>query len=565
MTKRIFRSSFFLAVTVLILSLAMISGVLYGYYSANQKSELKRELSLAVAGTEAGGLSYLSSVVREDIRLTWVSGSGSVLFDTQADPSTMENHAEREEIHAALAYGTGESTRYSATLTKKTQYCAERLSDGSVLRISADYTTFLAMLGRMWWPLLLILLLAAGISLLLASRLSKKIVRPLNELNLDCPLDNKTYDEISPLLLRLDQQQRQIREQIEELGEKRKEFLSVIRNMKEGLVLLGSNGKILSINPAAATFFHTREDCVGQDFLAVERGHEINHAIADAKQQGGAEVQVSRAGREYQLNVSRIRTEGKENGAVLLIFDITEKVCAEKNRQEFTANVSHELKTPLQAIMGSAELLENGMVRPEDEKTFVGNIRRESARLVTLIEDIIHLSQLDEGGDMPLETVDLYRLAEEELRSLRGVAEKRGIVMELVGEATSFVGVPGLLHEIVYNLCDNAIKYNKDGGHVTVTVGSDAWQVMLSVKDTGIGIPYEQQSRVFERFYRVDKSRSKETGGTGLGLSIVKHAVQYMHGHLMLESTPGVGTTVTVIFGRMAELADKPGQNRAES
>ena len=215
--------------------------------------------------------------------------------------------------------------------------------------------------------------------------------------------------------------------------------------------------------------------------------------------------------------------------------------------------------------MGSAELLENGMVRPEDEKTFVGNIRRESARLVTLIEDIIHLSQLDEGGDMPLETVDLYRLAEEELRSLRGVAEKRGIVMELVGEATPFVGVPGLLHEIVYNLCDNAIKYNKDGGHVTVTVGSDARQVMLSVKDTGIGIPYEQQSRVFERFYRVDKSRSKETGGTGLGLSIVKHAVQYMHGHLMLESTPGVGTTVTVIFGRMAELADKPEQNRAES
>lgn len=550
MTKKIFRAIFTVALSVLLAGLILVLGVLYDYFGSIQSGQLKTELALAADGVENAGLPYLEQFDRNDCRLTWVAADGTVLFDSRSNAEDMENHVQREEISEAMQYGVGESARYSTTLTEKTMYYAQRLTDGTVLRVSVSSMTIPALLLGMLQPVLVILVVALILSAVLAGRLSKKIVEPLNALDLDKPMEGAAYDEISPLLRHIEQQHRQIRYQKEELEKRQSEFSAVTRSMEEGLVLLNRQGVILSINPAAAAFFSAEEGCVGGDFISIERNLDIGRTLDTAAEKGRCELQLSRKGREYQLNASRIMAGEQASGIAILIFDITDKVFAERNRREFTANVSHELKTPLQSIMGSAELIENGLVKSGDMPRFVGNIRAEAARLVTLIDDIIRLSRLDEKSELPEEELDLYQLAADEVISFEQLAKAKNVTISIEGEKTAVKGVPRLFHEIVYNLVENAVKYNVDGGSVAVTVRPDEKGAVLSVADTGIGIPAEHQARVFERFYRVDKSHSKETGGTGLGLSIVKHAAQYMGGKISMDSVPGKGTTISVCFER---------------
>ena len=548
MTKKIFQSILLVAGCVLLASLLIIMGFLYDYFGGVEENQLRDELSLAAAAVEDGGTDYLSQLTADRYRLTWIAADGSVLYDTKTDAESLENHASRAEVSQALATGTGESTRYSSTLMEKTMYYAQRLDDGTVLRISISRATVGMIAVGMIQPLLIVLIVALILSGLLARRLSRRIVDPLNSLDLEHPLDNDAYEELSPLLKRIHRQHVEIQTQLRELREKTDEFTQITGSMREGLVLLDEHGSILSINAAAQTLFGADAQCVGRDFLTIERSHEISAAIQAAAGDGHSEVRAERAGRVYQFDISRITSDGKFLGTVILAFDITEQEFAERNRREFTANVSHELKTPLQGIIGSAELIENGMVKPEDLPRFVGHIHAEAARLVTLIDDIIRLSQLDEGDAMPTEPVDLLAVSQEAAENLHDAAAARNVMVSVTGQPAVLPGVRRLIYEIVYNLCDNAIKYNRDGGRVDVTVAADAGGSSITVADTGIGIAPEHQARVFERFYRVDKSHSKASGGTGLGLSIVKHAVQYHHGRIELESTPGTGTTIRVVF-----------------
>jgi len=548
MTKKIFQSILLVAGCVLLASLLIIMGFLYDYFGGVEENQLRDELSLAAAAVEDGGTDYLSQLTADRYRLTWIAADGSVLYDTKTDAESLENHASRAEVSQALATGTGESTRYSSTLMEKTMYYAQRLDDGTVLRISISRATVGMIAVGMIQPLLIVLIVALILSGLLARRLSRRIVDPLNSLDLEHPLDNDAYEELSPLLKRIHHQHVEIQTQLRELREKTDEFTQITGSMREGLVLLDEHGSILSINAAAQALFGADAQCVGRDFLTIERSHEISAAIQAAAADGHSEVRAERAGRVYQFDISRTTSDGKFLGTVILAFDITEQEFAERNRREFTANVSHELKTPLQGIIGSAELIENGMVRPDDLPRFVGHIHAEAARLVTLIDDIIRLSQLDEGDAMPTEPVDLLAVSQEAAENLHDAAAARNVTVSVTGQPAVLPGVRRLIYEIVYNLCDNAIKYNRDGGRVDVTVAADAGGSSITVADTGIGIAPEHQARVFERFYRVDKSHSKASGGTGLGLSIVKHAVQYHHGRIELESTPGTGTTIRVVF-----------------
>ena len=546
MTKRIFRAIMLVAGIILLASLLIIMDCLYEYFASLQENELKDQLSLAAAGVEQGGEDYLARVKSERYRLTWIAPDGTVKYDSGSNAGALDNHAEREEVQQAMADGEGQSTRYSATLMQKTMYYAKRLDDGSVIRISVSRATIATLALGMLRPVVIIVLAALVLAIIMANRLAQRIVAPLNALDLDHPLDNDAYEEIAPLLSRINRQHTQIDAQMRALDKKKDEFNAITRSMNEGLVLLDEKGSIISMNPAARQLFNAEENCAGHDFITVDRNPKLSEAIRAAYDGGHGETTIDRGGKVYQLDVSRIESDGKTAGAVILSFDITEKQNADAMRREFTANVSHELKTPLQGIIGSAELIENGMVKAEDMPRFVGHIRQEAQRLVTLIGDIIRLSRLDEGCDMPTERVDLKAVAAEAANDLGTEAEERHIGVEVRGESVCITGVRRLLYEIIYNLCDNAVKYNRDGGSVSITVGEKDGLATVTVADTGIGIPKEHQARVFERFYRVDKSHSKESGGTGLGLSIVKHAVMYHHGSIRLESVPNGGTTVTV-------------------
>lgn len=549
MNRKIFYSILLASLIVLLASFTVIIGVMYDYSTGLLKRQMRLELGLAKSALESSGVAYLEGLdIDESSRVTWIASDGTVLFESDADPAEMDNHLGREEISEALAAGWGESSRWSSTLTEQTIYSAVRLDDGSVLRISNSRASVLSLLFGMLPPMALIFAGAFILSAILAGRMSKRVVEPLNRLDLDHPLENDAYPELSPLLNRINRQHQQITAQLLELRRRTEEFAQITGSMNEGLVLLGAKGEVISINPAAERLFMTDMSCVGQNFLTVDRTPELTQAISRATSTGHAELRCEREGREYQFDLSRIESDGKVTGIVLLAFDVTEQALAESRRREFTANVSHELKTPLQTIIGSAELIENGLVKAEDMPRFIGHIRFEATRLVRLIEDIIRLSQLDEEQEMPREDVNLYELCDEVVKSLEPTASMRGIKLELVGGVCVINGVRRLLYEIVYNLCDNAIKYNVDNGRVTVTAKPDSDGVLLSVSDTGIGIPPEHQSRIFERFYRVDKSHSKQSGGTGLGLSIVKHAVKYHNAKLELVSAPGKGTTITVHF-----------------
>ena len=550
MTKKIFSSIMLTAACVLLASMITIVGFLRDYFGGIEESGLREELGIAAVGVEDEGTDYLAALPDGQRRFTWIAADGSVIYDTKADADSLENHSDREEFKAALETGAGESVRYSNTLMQKTMYAARRLDDGTVLRVSVSTATVGALLLGVTQPMLAVLAAALILSAILAKHISRRVVAPLNELDLEHPLDdsNAAYEELAPVLGRINRQRSQINSQLRELRRRTDEFAQVTGNMREGLVLLNEQGYILSINPAARNIFAVEGDCAGKDFLTVDRSCDMSAAVRSAMESGHGRLHERHGGRIYQVDVSRIDSDGAAIGTVILVFDVTEQESAEQMRREFTANVSHELKTPLQGIIGSAELIENGMVQPEDMPRFVGHIRAEAQRLVTLIGDIIRLSQLDEGEVLPKERLDLLEVAQGAADDLQAEAEKKNVHLSVSGEPAELEGVRQLIYEVAYNLGDNAIKYNVDGGSVSINVSSDGKNAKLTVSDTGIGIAAEDQSRIFERFYRVDKSHSKESGGTGLGLSIVKHAVQYHGGRISMDSAPEKGTSMSVIL-----------------
>ena len=548
MKKRIFHSIFTVALVVLFASIGIATSIIYDYFNNAQVNQLKAELSLVADTVNEVGVEYFEKFNSTMFRFTVIDEDGTVLYDTQANTSEMENHAEREEILEAFKDGTGSSARNSFTLTKKTFYEAIRLKNGNVLRISVSQLTVGALILGMLPAIMVIVLVAAGVAVIFSHAMAKKVTEPLMQLDLEHPSENKTYEELTPILTKLHKQHKQKKQQMETLRRRSDEFDQIVSSMNEGLVLLDEHGMVLSMNVAARKIFVVKKDVEGSDFLLVDRTSKMSKAIWSALDGKHSEYTEQRNGNEYQFTINPIESNGKVLGAVILIFDITDRAFAERNRQEFTANVTHELKTPLQSIIGSAELLENGLVKTEDVGRFVGNIRKEAARLVSLINDIIRLSQLDENHEPAIEDVDLGAVAKEVAEALAVSAAKKNVALSIEGEPCKIHGVRRYVYEIIYNLCDNAIRYNVEGGKVTIKIHKESGHAAITVQDTGIGIALEHQSRIFERFYRVDKSHSKETGGTGLGLSIVKHAVQYHNGKVTLTSELGEGTSVKVAF-----------------
>lgn len=550
MTKRIFRNILVVALCVFLASALLFMTVLYDYFSASLLRQLRAQLDLASQGVLHEGIGYFEDIQTDGFRMTWIGTDGKVLYDSASNVQDMENHFQREEVKEALAEGYGESVRNSSTLTQRYLYSAKRLSDGTVLRLSVTQNSLLVLMLGMFQPSCVIFAIAIILSIVLASRLSKNIVKPLNDLNLDEPLSSSGYEELRPLLRRIDTQQRQIRLQSSQLKQKQNEFETMTCGMSEGIVLLDSKGFLISINPAAENLLLSPNSAtIGENILSLNPNPELAKLLEQASRGCHGEKTMTLKNRTYRVSANPV-TEGDQiYGVVLLLLDITEKENAEHMRREFTANVSHELKTPLQTISGCAELLANGMVKSEDVPVFSKQIDTEARRMIQLVNDIIGLSHLDEGAeDMAWEQVDLFAICQKTAESLASEAQKAGIQIKLMGEPVVLWGIPQLLGSIVYNLCDNAIKYNRKNGTVCISVKAEGSTVLLSVADTGIGIPPEDRERIFERFYRVDKSRSKEIGGTGLGLSIVKHAARLHNAQISVDSTLDQGTTVTVKF-----------------
>ncbi len=546
MNKKIFKTILTSVTVVMIVSLLCATGVLYFYFDNLQNKTMKEELSLAQIALENEGKSYFDSLsADENYRLTWIDSSGNVICDSIE--KDLANHSDRQEFKDAINKGEGFSCRYSQTLTEKSIYYAKRLSDGTVLRIAKKQKTVTNLLLGLAEPALILFVLAAVLAYILAKKSAKQIVEPLNNLNLDNPLSNDTYEELSPLLSRINSQHRQIDRQLNLLEMKNAQFNQITDNLRESLILLDSNNQIININKAACKLFNTDRNCLNKDFIYISRDYNLNNALQKAKENGHCEIEKEMEGLYYQFDISRIDYEKEVCGAVILAFDISQRKRAEQIRKEFSANVSHELKTPLQGIIGSAELMENGMVKQQDIGRFVGHIRQEAQRMVNLINDIIRLSQLDEQNDsFPTEQVDLTALAEQCVEQLKMVAQRKNVEIVLQAEQVTVTGVRQLLREIIYNLLDNAIKYNKENGKVILVIKQEQDKIIMEVDDTGIGIANEDQERIFERFYRVDKSHSKATGGTGLGLSIVKHAVIYHHGRIDVNSELNKGTQIKV-------------------
>ena len=540
MTKRIFQSICLVAMAVFLSSITLIMGVLYGYFSRVQQNSLKIQTDFVSHGVNREGLSYFQGLNAGSCRITLMSPDGTILYDSHSDKTVMKNHLEREEIRQALSDGYGESSRYSSTLMERSFYCASRLDDGSILRLSVTHSTVLTLLLGMSQPVFLVFSIAVVLSIILAARLSGRIVKPLNALDLDRPMAIESYEELAPLLRRIGSQQQQLRIQKEELHRRQEELRAVISNMKEGILLLNPDGEILSINPAAMELLDSR---------GIRHNPQLQDLLEQALQGEAAQQTLELKNRHYQITASPVISGQTVSGAALLLFDVTEKENAEQMRREFTANVSHELKTPLHAISGYAELIANHMARPEDICPFAGRIYAEAQRMAKLIEDILNLSHLDENaGNMQFEQTDLYETARMAVKSLMQEAEAAGVTMTLSGESAVLHAIPQLLSGIVRNLCDNAIKYNRPGGTVLVRITNTPDTAVLCVRDTGIGIPPEHQEHIFERFYRVDKSHSKEVGGTGLGLSIVKHSAKIHQAGMHLDSIPGKGTQITLRF-----------------
>lgn len=551
MTKRIFNSICLVTFVVLLASVVLIMGVLYEYFSGVQQEKLKAQTILTTQGLSHEGLDYLQDVDAGIYRLTWIGVDGNVLYDSLADAGSMENHLDREEITQAMETGYGKSSRYSATLTERLFYYAVRLPDGSVVRLADTQYTMLTLSLAILQPILVIVFAAILLALVLAMGLSRKIVGPLNDFDLNNPASNLIYPELAPLAERLDLQQRQLNSRSAELRQRQEELSAIIDSMSEGLVLLNGEGNIISINRFAAKLLGLENIPAGEQRLTACTP-ELPALIDSAMQGEGSERLMNLGEGIYQFSVSPIVTDAVVTGVAIVVFDMTDSVRSEQMRREFTANVSHELKTPLHSISGYAELMKNGMVRQEDICRFSRQIYSEAQRMIRLVDDIIRLSHLDEDkGETAAEKIDLYSIAAETASSFEAAAKKADVALTVSGESACIIGVPQQVRSIVQNLCDNAVKYNRPGGSVHVEVKCAPGQAILSVKDTGIGIPPEHQDRIFERFYRVDKSHSKEVGGTGLGLSIVKHAARLHHADIALKSETGKGTEITVIFPRL--------------
>ena len=548
MIKKIFRSTLLANFLVLLASLALIMGALYRYFTQVQMEQLQTQTALAAKGISAEGMDYFDGLKTASTRITWVDNTGVVLYDTDYDAQTMENHGDRQEIKDALETGYGESSRYSSTLTQTSLYIAQRLDNGTVVRLSVtQHSIFLLLLGLLP-TLLLIVLVVVGLSVLTAKYTAKRLVQPLNQLDLDAPLENPAYEEISPLLRRIDHQQKELSLQEQLLLQRKGEFDTIISKIREGMILLDKNGQIISMNPAAQSLLQTDESSIGKEILELVRNLQLHQLIEEgvAGRKGETIFNVDQT--TYKVLARPVISEDQLTGMVLLFFDVTDQWQAEQMRREFTANVSHELKTPLHIISGYSEMLRNQLVSEDDVQVFAQKIYTESQRMVQLVEDIIHLSLLDESPQIAMEALDLYQLAQESLESLSGKASQKQIALHLKGEEAQIQGNRALLSSVIYNLCDNAITYNQPKGDVFVTIRQTDKNTILEVRDTGIGIPKDEGERIFERFYRVDKSRSKKVGGTGLGLSIVKHALKCHGATIQVDSQVGKGTRMTVTF-----------------
>lgn len=546
MTKRIFRSILTVALTVLAVSLVLIVGVLHSYFQAQALDELTSRTAYIALGIEHEGIGYLEDGFPNDCRVTWLAPDGAVLWDNREDPAQMENHADRREVLDALALGKGYAVRYSNTLSQKTLYYALRLSDGSVLRVSAAQSSVWMLALRASKPVALVMVLAFCLALWLARRLSVRLIAPINAIDLTDPGEELDYEELAPLVGRIRSQNREISRRMDDLRRSREEFRAITENMSEGLLIIDHEMRVLSYNAAALRLLDAQAPAEHDSVFALNREPGFRRCIEDALAGRRREEQLEHAEHCCRVLANPVEQENRVSGAVLIVLDVTEKERRETLRREFTANVSHELKTPLTSILGTAEILENGLVKPQDIPHFAGNIHREAQRLIGLVNDIIELSRLDEGAAAQWEAVDLHAMAEEVLRQLAPAAERRQITLQLEGMCGSILGVPRIVEEILYNLCDNAIAYNHSGGSVRVALSDAPGGRRVAVSDTGIGIPRELQERVFERFYRADKSRAGN--GTGLGLSIVKHGAAYLGARVALDSEPGKGSTFTLTF-----------------
>ena len=549
MTKKIFKSIMTVCTVVLILGLAFVMGILYRYFGKQISTELEKEAFYAAQGVESSGMEYLEKLDGKNSRITLIDQDGSVLYDSQAEASSMENHKDREEVKEAAETGKGKAVRMSETLSEKTIYYALRLEDGKILRVSSTQYSVLALVYQLIVPVLWILLLMIVLSGLFASRLSKKVVEPVNKLDLEHPEENEVYEEMAPLLSRMYKQNREIKNQIDTARRQQEEFSIITENMQEGLVVIDRYTMILSGNASVWKLFHVNGPKNGESVYVLNRSEEFQSIIDKALGGKNNEAVLKVDGSDIHVVANPVMREEQVEGAVLLLVNVTEKLEREKLRREFSANVSHELKTPLTSISGFAEIIQDGYVKEEDVRAFAGRIYKEAQRLITLVEDVIRISQLDEG-EVPYEwtETDLYQTAKNVFGTLSEAAKKQDVHLYIEGDRVQLHTVPNILEEVLFNLCDNAIKYNKPGGNVCICLTENEESVCISVKDNGVGIPKEDQSRVFERFYRVDKSHSKEIGGTGLGLSIVKHGVSFLGGEVELESAPEQGTEVSVKF-----------------
>ena len=552
MTKKIFKSIMFVCALVLAVGLAAVMGILYSNFDGQMRKELSKEAAYLAYGVEQQGVDYLKNIKDKSARITYIDQDGTVLFDNEADVSEMKNHSDRTEFQKAEKYGAGESSRYSDTLSEKTIYYALRLKDGTVLRVSGTQDSVLALVENLIFPLCGLLCLMLILSGIMASAISKRIVKPINELDLESPEENQIYEELSPLLSKIHRQNREIQNQLELAKQQQEEFSLITENMQEGLIVIDKYTMILSANSSAWNLFHMDRVRQGESVYCLDREEEFRHAIEQVLSGEHTELVLKLNGSDIQLIANPVIRDKKTEGAVVLLVNVTEKLERESLRREFSANVSHELKTPLTSISGFAEIMRGGLVKCEDIPQFAGRIYKESQRLLQLVEDVIQISQLDEEKTSYVwEPVDVYQVCKNAFESLKEKAKRLNVHLYICGERMKMEAVRTLLEEAVYNVCDNAIKYNRNDGSVSVFLTQTAQEIQIVVKDTGVGIPKEDQGRVFERFYRVDKSHSKEIGGTGLGLSIVKHAVGALKGSVILRSEEGNGTEITLRFPKV--------------
>lgn len=549
MTKKIFRSICLASLLVFAASLVLIITVLYDYFYNLQKDRFKTETLLIASAVDTNGSQYLNTLKNTDFRITLIAADGTVIMDNQSDASVMENHLERQEVKDAIETGYGESSRNSNTLTNRHSYFAKRLENGNILRLSYSGNTVLPIFLGILQPVAIVIFIALLLSLALAFKLSQQIVKPLNTLDLENPLSNTKYEEITPLLRRIDSDRKRLKAQKKELIQRQAEFETVTDRMNEGIVLLSPKGTIWQINLTACEILGISKLQTGLKFSDIYKGEDITLLLNAAFEGNRKDSKITLGGYDYYASACPVTMDEKNAGITLFLFDITEKEKAEKMRKEFTANVSHELKTPLHSISGYAELIKNNMVKDEDIPVFAERIYNESARMINLVEDILKLSKLDEGIESESkEELDIYAVAEKVTASLTSKAEENGINLTLTGKSTFIHGDFKLIWAIIYNLCDNAIKYNRKDGSVNIDIRTTQDGNLLTVKDNGIGIEKEHIEHIFERFYRVDKSHSKELGGTGLGLSIVKHAALLHGAKINIDTAPQKGTEISVLF-----------------